>query len=457
MKYLLSDRPEEYSHISSDICKLIDIEVFKQWTQGKEMFQLDTETLFIDDGPDVIEDRKLVLIQVGDIDKQDQWLIEHTVFQNIVVIDFLKEFFQDINNSFICHNAFFEYTVIKANLDIRVENVHDTFLMSKVLNTGLDLEKGYHSLAGCLLRFFDIEMSKESQTTFTFDVLTSAQIMYASDDVLYLYDLFITLKNLLISWDLWFVYNRVEREVIKVYADMGINEMRFDTKYWRSMSDILVIDDHKKEQELNTLILQDKKLVHYLKISSKVLGTSLIQSEDKILLNWGSNKIRKKILQKIIPDLITVDKFTKPELKKIYKADILTVTENKILNLYLEKKFTILNRYIRTYYKDWLYNNGYFVKKNDITINWNSNPHKLYIFQYYYPKMQNTNAKTLSRIYTNPLINKYKQYAKVHKNVTTYGENFIKKYVSRNNTIVPRGCRSILNTGRIALIARALS
>ena len=38
----------------------------------------------------------------------------------------------------------------------------------------------------------------------------------------------------------------------------------------------------------------------------------------------------------------------------------------------------------------------------------------------------------------------------MHKNVTTYGENFIKKYVSRNNTIVPRGCRSILNTGRIA-------
>jgi len=457
MKYLLSDRPGEYSYLSPDICKLVNIEVFKQWTCGKEMFQLDTETLFIKDGPDALEDRKLVLIQIGDIDKQDQWLIEHTMFQDLATVDFLKDFFQNTDNTFICHNAFFEYTVIKTNLNIRVENVHDTFLMSKVLNTGLDLEKGYHGLAGCLSRFFDIEMSKESQTTFTFDVLTGAQILYASDDVLYLYDLFTTLKDLLINWDLWFVYNRVEREVIKVYADMGINEMRFDIEYWRGMAATLIKDDHEKEQELNALILQDMGLVHYLKTSSVVLGTSLIQPKDKVLLNWGSNIIRKKVLQKIIPDLITVDKFTKPELKKVYKAEILTVTENKILNLYLEKKFTILNKYIRTYYKAWLHDNGYFVKKNDISINWNSNVHKLYIFQYYYPKMQNTNAKTLNRIYTNPLISKYKQYVKVHKNVTTYGENFIKKYVSRNNTIVPRGCRSILNTGRIALIARALS
>ena len=457
MKYLISNREDEYEYLKSDTLKLADLNDFKQWIEDKEVFQLDTETLFIDDGPNVIEDRKLVLIQVGDINKQDQWLIEHSAFTTPEWLKFLKIYFEDLNNAFICHNAFFEYTVVKANLGIRVENVHDTFLMSKILNTGLDLEKGYHGLAGCLKRFFNIEISKEEQTTFTFEVLTENQIKYAANDVLYLFDLFIKLQGLLKDWNLWFLYVRVEREVIKVYADMGINEMKFDVEHWMDMIDTLKVDDELFEKELNEILFEDPNLVSYLKSSSKVLGTALIQPKDQIMLNWGSNVVRKTVLTKIIPDLISLEKFTKPEIKKLFKANVLTPKENKILNLYLERNFTVLNRYIKINYKDWLYNNGYFLKKNDILINWSSNLQKLYIFQFYYPHIENTNAKTLNRFYTNKLINKYKQYVKVHKNVTTYGENFIKKYVSRNNTIVPRGCRSILNTGRIALITRALS
>lgn len=457
MRYLITNRKEEYKYLKSDTFKLADLNELKEWTKDKNIFQLDTETLFIEDSADVIEDRKLVLIQIGDINKKNQWLIEHTVFTDSDMKSFLTEYFQNTDNSFICHNAFFEYTVIKANLGIRVENVEDTFLMSKVLNTGLDLEKGYHSLAGCLSRFFDVEIGKEEQTTFTFDVLTENQLIYACNDVLYLYDLFIKLKGLLEEWDLWFLYHRVEREVIKAYADMGINEMRFDVAHWNSVIDLLKVDDIKFEKELNEIMMKDSDLVEYLKTSNKILGSSLVQPKDQIVMNWGSNVVRKTVLRKIIPDLISVDRFTKPELKKLFKANVLTSKENKLLGLYLDRNFTVLNRYIRTYYKDWLYSNKYFLKKNDILINWSSNVHKLFIFQFYYPHLENTNAKTLNKIYTNPLISKYKQYVKIHKNVTTYGENFIKKYVSRNETIVPRGCRSILNTGRIALITRALS
>ncbi len=450
MKYLVSNREEEYEYLKSDTFKLTDLNEFKKWIKDKNIFQLDTETLFIDDSANVVEDRKLILIQIGDINKEDQWLIEHTAFLTEEWIEFLTWYFQNINNSFICHNAFFEYTVIKANLGIRVENIEDTFLMSKVLNTGLDLAPGYHSLAGCLLRFFDIEIGKEEQTTFTFDILTENQLVYASNDVLYLYDLFVKLKELLEEWDLWFIYSRVEREVIKAYADMGMNDMKFDVKHWMTMINTLKIDDAAIEEDLNMILMSDSKLVNYLKSSNKVLGTALVQPKDQIVLNWGSNVVRKTVLRKIIPDLISVDRFTKPELKKLYKAKVLTNKENKLLNLYLERDFTTLNRYIRTYYKDWLYDNNYFLKKDDILINWSSNVHKLFIFQFYYPNLENTNAKTLNRIFANPLINKYKKYVKVHKSVTTYGENFIKKYVSRHNTIVPRGCRSILNTGRIA-------
>jgi DNA polymerase I-like protein with 3'-5' exonuclease and polymerase domains len=450
MVYLVSERTEEYLALKSNAFKLADLNDFIAWVQDKSVFQLDTETLFIEDSPNVNEDRKLVLIQIGDVYKQDQWVIDHTSFKKAIWLVFLKNFFEDINNAFISHNAMFEYTVIRVNLNIRVENLHDTFLMSKILNTGYELETGYHGLAGCLFRFFGIEIDKEEQTKFNFELLSENKIHYASTDVLHLYDLFVKLKELLQSWGLWFLYVRVEREVIKAYADMNIDEMNFDLDHWQSVIDTLKIDDANFEKELNDIMMKDAGLVEYLKSSSKVIGSNLIQPKDQVILNWGSNVTRQEVLTKIIPDLVTIDRFSKPELKKIFKANVLTKKENKLLNLYLTQDFTSLNRYLKFNYKQWLHSNGYFVRKNDILINWSSNVHKLFIFQYYYPQFENTNSKTLARIYANPLINKYKQYVKVHKSVTTYGESFITNYVSRHNTISPRGCRSILNTGRIA-------
>jgi hypothetical protein len=450
MIYLVSNRNNEYLNLNIQDFQLSTFDEFIKWTKLHTVFQLDTETLFIDDGPDVNEDRKLILIQLGDTNMKDQWLIEYTAFLEASAKAFLTSFFSDINNAFIAHNAYFEYITIKANLGIRVENIHDTFLMSKILNTGYELEDGYHSLAGCVKRFFEIELDKGEQTKFTFNLLTEDQIIYAANDVIYLYGLFIKLKELLVSWDLWFLYFRVEREVIKAYADMSLNYMRFDLTHWRSNIGTLEAEDIAFEKELNALVFQDAKLVTYLKNSNTVLGTYLIQPKDQLLLNWGSNIVRNKVLTKLIPDLVSLGKFTKPELNKIYKSGVLTVKENRILKLYLNQNFTLLNRYIRTWHKEWLIQNEFFIEKDSVCINWSSNHHKLYIFQFYYPQLTDTNAKTLSRYYANPIINKFKQYVKVHKNVTTYGEAFIKKYVTRNNTIGPRGCNSILNTGRIA-------
>jgi DNA polymerase-1 len=74
----------------------------------------------------------------------------------------------------------------------------------------------------------------------------------------------------------------------------------------------------------------------------------------------------------------------------------------------------------------------------------------LYIFQFYYPNLQNTNTKTLARIYTNKLISKFKEYTKIHKYLTTYGPGFVEKYVRKDGTIAPSGVNQILNTGRVA-------
>jgi len=450
MIHLLTAR-EDYNDFTSKDFKVSTLEEFKNWVKNIELFQLDTETTFVSDSADVLDERELLLIQLGDINKDDQWLIDYTVFHSPKYKALLKSLFEDTNKAFIAHNARFEYIVIKYWLGIRVENVHDTFLMSKVLNTGYELEKGYHSLAGLVKRFLDINLDKTDQTTFTKEIMTISQIEYAASDVLYLYDIFKPLKTLLNSWSLWELYNKVERHVVKVYGDMEIDKMRFDGDYWDSLTAELQEDDELIEEELNNFVFNDPKLVKYLKLSNLVIGLSLIQPKDKLNLNWASNISRKLVLQKIIPELKDVGKFTKPELKKLYKAeDTLSEKSSKLLKLYLDRDFTKLNRYLKINFKLWLINNGLFIKENSVLINWSSHIHKLHIFQFYYPHLESTNAKAINRITANKLINKFKEYSKVHKYRTTYGENFRNKYVNSKNMIGPVGCRQILNTGRVA-------
>jgi len=442
---------EEYEGLVSKDFEVSTLEEFKIWIKDIELFQLDTETTFVPDSADVLDERELLLIQLGDIDKKDQWLIDHTVFHSMEYKSVLKNLFEDTNKSFIAHNVRFEYIVIKYWLGIRVENVHDTFLMSKVLNTGYDLEKGYHSLAGAVKRFLNIELDKGSQTTFTRDTMTITQIEYAASDVLHMYDIFKSLKALLNSWSLWDLYNKVERNVVKVYGDMEIDKMRFDNNYWDSLIIELQEDDENIEEALNNFVFNDPKLVNYLKLSNLVIGLSLIQPKDKLDLNWASNISRKLVLQKIIPELHDIGKFTKPELKKLHKAeDTLSEKSSKLLKLYLDRDFTTLNRYLKVFFKPWLISNNLFIKKDTVLINWSSHIHKLHIFQFYYPKLESTNAKAINRITSNKLINKFKEYSKVHKYRTTYGENFRNKYVNSKGMIGAVGCRQILNTGRVA-------
>ena len=49
MKYFITNRPEEYDYLKSNTFKLASLNEFKNWTRDKDVFQLDTETLFVDD------------------------------------------------------------------------------------------------------------------------------------------------------------------------------------------------------------------------------------------------------------------------------------------------------------------------------------------------------------------------------------------------------------------------
>ena len=452
MIYVVTSRPDSYdwSSLVQDEIVLGNFDEFIHWAEHQKIINFDTETTMTKTSANQHEDRKLLVMQFGAIDKSNQWIFDMTGLEK-KWISAVKRLLSNEDIQFIIHYATFDYVVVKSQLGVSIENIQDTCLMSKVLNTGIDTVDGYHSLAGCLRRFENIEISKDEQKGFTVDSLTKDQIIYAAIDVILLYELFVKLKNLLIYWNLWYLYDTVERHVLKVYGDMELNTMRFDTKHWSTISNDLIKERDQLKSELNQEVLKDPTLVAHLMNSSMIIKDTLIQPVDEVKINWGSVTHKNLILQKFVPSLSNAIR-TKPELKAWFKANIanLTVDEIGIINLYLARSYDALTALVFQREKLWLESNGLYIPKDTILINWASNTHKLYIFQFYYPKLADTNAKSLAHITKNPLITTFKKFSGANKNVTTYGEGFVEKYVNRHGMIAPSGMNQILATGRIA-------
>lgn len=453
MIYLVTSRPDCYDWFSLAQDEIVEanFDEFVHWSAHQAVINFDTETTMTESGPNQHEDRKLLVMQFGTPDKTVQWIFDMTGLDKIW-IDAAKRLLSNEKIQFIIHYATFDYIVVKANLGISIENIHDTFLMSKVLNTGIETPPGYHSLAGCLMRFFNLEISKDEQKGFSTEALTKEQIIYAAIDVIMLYDLSLKLKELLVQWDLWYLYDSVERQVVKAYGDMELNPMNFDSAYWSTIAGDLIKERDQLESELNAEILKDPALVAHLTNSTQIIKDTLIQPMDEIKINWGSITHKNLILQKFVPSLPSNVK-TKPELKAWFKLNTATLTpdELSILTLYLARSYDVLTAIVFQKEKAWLESVGLYIPKDTILINWASNVHKLFIFQFYYPKLEDTNAKSLANITKNPLINIYKKYSAANKSVTTYGEGFIEKYVNRHGMIAPSGLSQILATGRVAM------
>lgn len=453
MVYLVTGRPESYDWVKLEETGIREgnFDEFIHWSYRKRDYQLDTETTMTEKGPDAHQLRKLLVLQLSDFDGNNRWVFDWTELPVRWKTQLSKILTSNVN-CFYMHNSAFDYSVIQANLGIKIVNLHDTFLMSKVLNTGLTLHKGYHGLEGCLKRFLGISISKTEQTTFTFEPMTVAQVRYAADDVQHMGRLFNKLKNLLIAWDLWNVYNDVEREVVKVYCDMEFSPMNFNRDLWENLTKEFIQTKVDILKNLNKLLLtHDPKLVKKLKDPKNAIDQALIQPVDEYFINWNSSLQRKLLLELLVPSMPSTLK-TKPDIKKWFKEneESLSESEVEVLILYMSRKYNDLNLILISNHTRWLKKNGLFKEEGEVLVNWNSTVHKLFIFNHFYPNLSDTNAKSLARIHKNPIINEFKKYTKAQKDVSTYGEGFLKKYVRADGMIAPFGFNQILTTGRMS-------
>ena len=107
----------------------------------------------------------------------------------------LKKILSDKTVSKIFHYARADLLFIKKYLNINVENVHCTKLMSKLARSYSDK----HGLKDLIKEFTGFDISKNLQSSDFGGTLTDKQLEYCAKDVVYLHKIFDGLKKILVK------------------------------------------------------------------------------------------------------------------------------------------------------------------------------------------------------------------------------------------------------------------
>lgn len=107
----------------------------------------------------------------------------------------LKKLLTDPSVQKIFHFARFDVALLQHSYDIEIQNIYCTKIASKLVRTYTDK----HGLKDLCRDLLGVEISKEQQSSdWGADTLSSEQLKYAANDVLYLHDLKNKLNTLLV-------------------------------------------------------------------------------------------------------------------------------------------------------------------------------------------------------------------------------------------------------------------
>ena len=140
-------------------------------------------------GLDLNRDR-LCLVQIS-TGKNDAHIIK--LDKNKYNSPILKKILNNKKIKKIFHFARADCAFIKRYLDVKVENVECTKIMSKIARSYSDK----HGLKDLIKEFIGIDISKQLQTSYFGGSLSDKQLKYCAQDVLYLHKIFDGLKDIL--------------------------------------------------------------------------------------------------------------------------------------------------------------------------------------------------------------------------------------------------------------------
>lgn len=438
MIHLITSREDQYDAklLSDNDIVISSAADFKKFIDAQKIIQLDTETNVVKK----LFDRELYAVQIGNYSGEEQWVFDITGLSGLK-LRYLKECLDNRELEKLIHNAMFEYSIIQKTWSIDIDKIRDTMLMSKVLKTGITMPKGFHGLAGCIKRYFNIDVDKAAQTTFSSEPMTLEQILYAATDVVFMGKLQKELANGITTWEM---ANTVvlENAYVRAASDALWNNLYLDTAKWTELMKI-------KEGEIAE---SEAKLFEVLEteFAEQAQELGFIQRQDTYLFSWGSPTMKRNFMRLAYP-MLPNNCTTLPAYKKfkdslgLFDEDI----DPTVINLYLARNFEALELYFIQNHHQYLVDNNLFIPKGRININFNSPPQTLKLFQLIKPDLLNVNKKTIPKI-NHPLAFAYKKYKNVTKLHQSYGQNFLDA-CDPDGMLRVQNINQIVNTGRISM------
>ena len=137
----------------------------------------------------------------------------------------LKKVLEDKNIKKIFHYARADLLFIKKYLNVRVENVNCTKIMSKIARSYSDK----HGLKDLVKEFTGNDISKNLQTSDFGGDLTEKQLNYCAKDVIYLHEIYNGLMKILLREK----RDRLYKEAIKfIHSRVDLDLASFTTDIW---------------------------------------------------------------------------------------------------------------------------------------------------------------------------------------------------------------------------------
>ncbi len=137
----------------------------------------------------------------------------------------LKKILEDKNINKIFHFARADLLFIKKYLNVRVENVNCTKIMSKIARSYSDK----HGLKDLVKEFTGNDISKNLQTSDFGGDLTEKQLNYCAKDVIYLHEIYNGLMKILLREK----RDRLYKEAIKfIHSRVDLDLASFTTDIW---------------------------------------------------------------------------------------------------------------------------------------------------------------------------------------------------------------------------------
>lgn len=405
---------------------------FMRWWKQQHSYQLDIET----DVTDWWNTRKLISLQFGTTSLQgirQQWFIQWSALTPEEQQEMIDEFNQDKREKLV-HNGRYEYIVLRF-YGIILENIYDTTNAEKVINGGMATAD--YALADISWKYLRIIMNKELQMAFGDDIITDPKILYGCTDVMYLD---IIKRQQIEQADTLGLMNvlGLEMEVLQAFSDITYEGMYLNKEKWRE-NQILAEPIVDASYKLMNSWLNVEPFKTY------ALAKKIVWPEDRIEINFGSWQQKEELLKILFPDIrgsakVVLQKYIRD------RGMELSVNDLNILVACQEKDYQPMTDKLLQYHRNYLIKNNYLIPANQPVINWNSSDQALPIMQLVEHKLKGLSEEEINET-SHPILRDLQAYRKALKLISSFGEEFIRKYVGPDG-LVRANFNQIIDTGR---------